>query len=108
MIGLSDLEKILTDTIDTDILRGATTNYAGQISVYMLPGDNYVIPSLQAPNHECPLQMVHVRNLICPLGHCKQKKSKLHTLLKKETPLCLHTIICHAAEAIKPYAQKMK
>jgi hypothetical protein len=40
------------------------------------------------------------RQLICPLDGCKQTgKSKMHTLISKARPLCLHTILALAADA---------
>lgn len=40
------------------------------------------------------------RQLICPLEGCKKKgRSKMHTLLSKARPLCLHTILAITADA---------
>ena len=34
------------------------------------------------------------RNLECPLQGCREKnRSKVHTLIKKDKPLCLHTLL---------------
>ena len=41
---------------------------------------------------------VHLRELVCTLGACKTKgRSKMHTLISKAQPLCLHSIIGHVA-----------
>lgn len=41
---------------------------------------------------------VHLRELVCPLAACRGKgKSKLHTLVSKAQPLCLHSILGHVA-----------
>ena len=41
---------------------------------------------------------VHLRDLVCPLAACRRKgKSKLHTLISKAQPLCLHSILGHVA-----------
>lgn len=45
------------------------------------------------------MDYVHIRKQKCPLTSCKESKSKLHTLSKKETPICLHTVLIHSLEA---------
>ena len=67
--------------------------YEDEIKVFSLPGNNLAVPSLFAATHENPLSYIHIRNHRCPLQVCREKKSKLHTLMKKENPLCLHTLL---------------
>ena len=86
---------------DLKILAAAASS-EGLIPVYVLPGDNLVVPSFSSPNHESPLQLIHVRSNKCPLGSCKEKKTKLHTLVAKERPVCLHTLLCHAVRDSAP------
>ena len=69
----------------------------GNIKVYSAPGNNLVVPSLTDKSHSCPVQLVHLRNLKCPLNKCKDKKSKLHTLSLKEPVICIHSLLGQCA-----------
>ena len=69
-----------------------------RISIYSLPGDNLVVPSLLDKTHENPLPVLHLSKKVCALNACKEKRSKLHTLMKKEAPLCLHTLLANCLE----------
>ena len=72
------------------------------IKVYSLPGNNIAVPSLFPTTHENPLSYLHIRNKKCPLQMCRETKSKLHTLLRKENPICLHTLLSTMAEVDSP------
>ena len=68
----------------------------GKINIWALPDKVYIVPSFDTPGYESPLEYIHIRNEKCPLSKCKEKKSKLHSLEKKEQPLCLHTVLIHS------------
>jgi hypothetical protein len=110
-IKIEDLRKVLKNPPDLKILQEASNQ--GIISVFSLPGDNMVVPTCTLPTHEAPLNYIHIRNDKCPLGSCKEKKSKLHTLASKSQPLCLHTLLTHAVEKsdkpkpMKPHVPKI-
>ena len=60
----------------------------------IITGDNMAVPLMEDGNETNSPMFVHLRQLICPLEACKRKgRSKLHTLLTKAKPLCLHTIV---------------
>ena len=92
-VKLSFLKEIIKDE---NIYKNSSDS---KINVSVLPDDIYVVPSFSAPTHDCPVDYVHIRKQKCPLTSCKESKSKLHTLSKKETPLCLHTILIHSLQA---------
>ena len=75
-------------------------NADGYLHVYNLPGNIMAVPSLLAMTHDNPLKYLHIRNNRCPLQICKEQRSKLHTLMKKENPLCLHTFLTYCAKGI--------
>ena len=106
LVAIKDLEKILKNADDLKVLSAASSD--GQIPVYVLPGNNMVVPSFSPPSHESPLELIHIRNMKCPLGSCREKRSKLHTLTKKEQPICLHTILCHSVEESSPKSSAVK
>ena len=72
--------------------------YEDEIKVFSLPGNNVAVPALYSVTHENPLSYIHIRNNKCPLQICREKKSKLHSLMKKENPLCLHTLLSTMCE----------
>ena len=74
---------------------------AGKIDVWELPDKIFIVPSFAPPSHESPIEYIHVKNESCPLSKCKQIKSKLHTLTKKEQPLCIHTILVLSAVQVE-------
>ena len=85
------LEHLKLDESDLAILEKVSVD--GMLRVYVLPGNNLVVPSLYEKSHENPLEFLHIRNLQCPLRKCLDKRAKVHTLLKKEGPICLHTLL---------------
>ena len=97
MVTEKKLEKLKLDKDDLAVLQKATKN--GSIKVYILPDNNLAVPSLGEKSHESPLDFIHIRNLKCPLNKCKELGSKLHTLLKKEGPICFHTLLGHCTQA---------
>ena len=86
--------KNLVDAEDFKILGENSTN--GKISISILPEEIYVVPSFATPTHDNPLPYIHIRNQKCPLTTCKEKKSKLRVLIKKDAPPCIHTVLTHA------------
>ena len=95
-VQINDLQKLLKNPDDLKVFKNAS--HEGKICVFVLPGDNLVVPTFSPPGHEIPLDLVHIRNSTCHLNSCKEKKSKLHTLTSKDQPLCLHTILAHAVK----------
>ena len=95
-LKLSFLKEILKDENDYKILEAYSSN--GKINISVLPEEIYVVPSFSAPTHDSPVDYIHIRKQNCPLTSCKESKSKLHMLSKKETPLCLHTVLIHSLE----------
>ena len=57
-------------------------------------GQNVVVPLFyDGDGYTSPLY-VHLKDLVCPIEACKRKgRSKMHTLISKAKPLCLHTIV---------------
>ena len=92
-VDTKDLEKVLKNVKDLDIFSSASSD--GRIPVYILPGENHVVPSMSHKSYESPLQLIHLRRNKCPLLSCKEKRSKLHTLTKKDQYLCPHNLLCH-------------
>ena len=64
-----------------------------EISVFVLPGGNVVVPLLGTEKDQYTTDFVHVRNLKCTLEKCKKKKSKSHTLVVKGQPVCRHSLL---------------
>ena len=95
-VKIEDMEKLINKPDDLVILKASSSD--GLIPVYVLPGNNHVVPSFSPPSYESPLQLIHIRNYKCPLGSCQEKRTKLHTLVAKKQPLCLHTLLCHSVK----------
>ena len=89
-VKLRKLKNILKDE-DFQLLQSNSVD--GKIDVFVLPENIFVVPSFAPPTHDNPLRFIHIRNQKCPLTTCKEKKSKLRTLTKKEAPLCIHTVL---------------
>ena len=80
-----------------DLEKMKKANSDGMIKVFSAPGNNLLVPSLTDITHSCPVPYIHLRNLVCPIPSCKSKKSKLHTLGKKEVALCVHSLLGKAS-----------
>ena len=62
---------------------------------------------IDASESTSPL-FLHLRNIVCPLPSCRRKgRSKVHSLITKAQPLCLHTILAYVAN-IKPKKEAVK
>jgi hypothetical protein len=96
-VQIKDLKKILTNHDDLKVFKDAS-----HVLVYVLPGNNLVVPTFSPPTHESPLGLIHIKDENCPLSTCKEKKSKLHTLTSKSRPLCLHTLLAYAVKKPGP------
>ena len=96
LVTKEKLKSLNLDKSDLATLKEASEN--GVIKLYILPDNNLAVPSLSVKSHENPLKYLHVRNLKCPLTKCQEKRSKLHTLIKKEGPICLHTLLGYCAQ----------
>ena len=93
-VEIQKLEEFLPDPNDFAAVKALRTD--GTIPVFCLPGNNYVVPSFSAASHECPLQLRHIRNLKCTIRSCREKRTKQRTLMAKQPPMCLHSLLCHA------------
>ena len=71
----------------------------GKIDIYVLPENIYAVPSFSPPTHDSPLEYIHIHKEKCPITSCKEKKTKLHSLVKKEAPICIHTVLVHSSNA---------
>ena len=89
-VKLRKLKNLIKDE-DFQILE--SNSVSGKIDVFVLPENIFVVPSFAPPTHDNPLRFIHIKNQKCPLTTCREKKSKLHTLTKKQAPLCIHTVL---------------
>ena len=94
-VELATMRKLIKS--DEVINELASISTSGQIDIWKLPDNIYVVPSFSPPSHESPTEYLHIRNDKCPLSKCKEGKSKLRTLIKKEEPLCVHTVLVHSS-----------
>ena len=98
-IKLKKLKQIL-ELDDFKIVEENAIN--GKVEVAILPQDIFVVPSFSPPSHNNPIEYIHIRNNKCPLESCKEKRSKLHSLVKKDAPLCIHTMLTALASNQNP------
>ena len=78
----------------------------GEIHVYLLPGDNIVVPLLGLDKDQFMTDFVHIRDLKCSIDKCTKKvKSKHHTLVVKDHPVCRHLLLAHLVESPADQAQ---
>lgn len=94
------LDSLNLDECDLRKLKAASKD--GCVTTFILPGSNLAVPSLVERSHDNPLEFLHLKNLKCPLQKCKEKKSKLHTLMKKDGPICLHSLLGHCTQSSEP------
>ena len=114
LVKLEDLSKLKLS--ESDLLKFQEASSDEKISVFSAPGDNLIVPSLSEVSHICPLPFVHIRKKICPLPACKGKKSKLHSLGKKDEVLCEHSLLgkskiwvrCFCPTPTKVFSQKTR
>lgn len=91
-VNLEALARKISDEEIEKTLKNVAVE--GEIAVYNLPGGNQAVPNIFVED-----SFVHIRQGSCPLDECKHKsRSKVHTLLSKAKPLCLHTILALMAE----------
>ena len=96
VIKKEKLDMLKLEKGDLEMLSRA--NVDGELKVYILPDNNLAVPSLYDRSHENPLDFLHIKNLKCPLSKCHDKRAKVHTLLKKEGPICLHTLLAYCVK----------
>ena len=71
----------------------------GEVHVFQLPGGNLAVPLLGLEKDQFMTDFVHVRDLKCSLDRCMKKtKSKHHTLVVKDHPVCRHSLLGHLVE----------
>jgi hypothetical protein len=97
-VKFEKLQSLKLEKNDLELLKASCSKTDGMVTLYSLPGNNMVVPSLHVKTHDNPLPFLHLRNRVCPLIVCKEKRSKLHTLQKKEGPLCLHTLLANCLQ----------
>ena len=93
-VKIKHLEKLLKNRNDYEEL--VKVSSGGEINIWELPDGTYIVPSMFDITHESPVEFLHILNKQCLLSKCKEKKSKIHSLSKKDQPLCLHTFLIHA------------
>ena len=90
-----DVEKIANKIVDEmleESLRKESSD--GEVTVFLLPDNNIVVPLLDIFLSMYGEEWVHVRNLDCYLEICRKKvKSKRHTLVEKGVPICVHSML---------------
>ena len=87
-------EKILSFNLDpADMKKLSDTFLNDDITIFKIPDNNLVVPLLGPATHENPVPVIHIRDYKCPLRKCRESRAKVHTLLKKEGPLCLHNLL---------------
>ena len=94
LLKIEEMRQLINEE-SFEILRKSCVD--GKLKIYSIlaNGDNLAVPLLQQKSHNCPVSYIHIRNMECPLPSCKARKSKLHTLGKKEPALCLHSVLAH-------------
>ena len=98
-LELDTLKKLVkSDEVIKELTEASS---AGKIDVWELPDKIFIVPSFSPPSHESPVEYIHVKDDNCPLSKCRQGKSKLHTLAKKEQPLCVHNILVHSTVQVQ-------
>ena len=71
----------------------------GEVHVYLLPGGNIAVPVLGLDKDQFMTDFVHIRDLKCSIDKCtKKSKSKQHTLVVKDEPICRHLLLAHLVE----------
>ena len=90
---LKSLQKLLSDDLYKKLEDATST---GKIKVWAIPDNTYIVPTFEPASYDSPTQYVHIVNGLCTLPQCKEKKSKTHTLVKKEVPPCVHTVLVHS------------
>ena len=110
LVTKEKIKSLKLDKDDLAVLGEASVN--GLIPVYILPDNNLAVPALGDKSHENPLDYLHIRDLKCPLQKCREKRAKLHTLIHKEGPICLHTLLgtctLDPVESLKDTSAKKK
>ena len=64
-----------------------------EVHVFELPGNNIAVPLCGTEKGQTMVDFVHVRDLKCGLDICNKRKSKKHTLVVKEVPVCPHVLL---------------
>ena len=59
LVKIENLEKIVNSQGDLKVLNEFSSS--GTITVYVLPGDNIVVPSFTTESYESPVSLLHVR-----------------------------------------------
>ena len=88
---LEDLEKLNLGDETFGVLQAQSE--LGHIKVFSAPGNNLIVPSCKVISHTSPLPFIHLHKQVCPLQACKAKKSKQHSLAKKDDVLCIHVLL---------------
>ena len=100
-VKMKHIKKLIKNESDCEEL--AKVSSGGKIIIWKLPDQTYIVPSMAELTHESPVEFLHISNNKCPLSKCKEKKSKIHALSRKDQPLCLHTFLIHALGLCRVY-----
>ena len=92
-----ELDQVLSKVPDSNLVEEYKNQSAdGEVHVFILPGGNLAVPLLGIDKDQYMTDFVHIRDLKCNLARCvKQLKSKQHTLVVKNRPVCRHTLLGH-------------
>lgn len=85
------MSKVCDEELEEALRNESSDN---DISVFVLPGGNLAVPLCGTNKSELMSEFIHVRDLKCSLDICTKKvKSKKHTLIVKQVPVCRHSLI---------------
>ena len=95
-LSVGDITQKIKNSEECERLKEFSSD--GKIRIWCLPDNIFVVPSFSQPSHDSPVEYIHIKNHVCPLASCKEKKSKLHQLAKKTAPLCIHTLLTYVID----------
>ena len=69
---MREIKKLLKNKTDCDKL--AEVSSGGVITIWILPDNTYIVPSLTDLCHESPVEFLHISDKKCSLSKCKVGK----------------------------------
>ena len=105
-----DLDKILSKVSDSNLEHEIKMESSdGEVHVFQLPGGNLAVPLLGLDKDQYMTDFVHVRDLKCSLQECTKKtRSRHHTLVVKDQPVCRHSLLGHLVENTAEKSSKIQ
>ena len=64
-ISLQKIQEVVIDQRQVAIFNEFAED--GFITIFRVSGDNIIVPSMTAPNHEAPIGLIHIKSDKCPL-----------------------------------------